>query len=131
MPTTRKGTINDDFVLNIDLASTILGAARIPQQKVMQGRDMADLYVHEKAADWRQEFFYEHPVHLHKSVIPASTALVRKDFKYMTWPDYGVEQLFQLKDDPLELTDLIGSKAHGGIVDEMRQRHNELKDQAL
>ena len=130
MPKDKIGSINDDFTLNIDLASTILGAAGVSQPGVMQGRDISDLYL-KSDPKWRDEFFYEHPVHLETSVIPASTALVRKKYKFMTWPDYKMEQLFDLDADPLELQDLINSTALLGVVTEMRTRHNLLKEAAL
>jgi arylsulfatase A-like enzyme len=130
MPKDKIGTINEDFTLNIDLASTILGAAGVKQPSVMQGRDISDLYL-KSAPKWRQEFFYEHPVHLDTRIIPASTALVRKKYKFMTWPDYKVEQLFDLEKDPLELDDLINSTDVADIISEMRIRHEELKQAAL
>jgi arylsulfatase len=130
IPKDKIGTINDDFTLNIDLASTILGAAGVQQPSVMQGRDISDLYL-KSEPKWRDEFFYEHPVHLETSVIPASTALVRKKYKFMTWPDYNMEQLFDLDADPLELQDLINSTELQGVVSEMRNRHNLLKQAAL
>ena len=49
---------------------------------------------------WRTEFFYEHPMHASLSFIPASEALVRKDYKYFYWPDFNYEQLFDLTNDP-------------------------------
>eukprot|EP00540_Astrosyne_radiata_P009754 CAMPEP_0116822146 /NCGR_PEP_ID=MMETSP0418-20121206/105_1 /TAXON_ID=1158023 /ORGANISM="Astrosyne radiata, Strain 13vi08-1A" /LENGTH=700 /DNA_ID=CAMNT_0004450225 /DNA_START=51 /DNA_END=2153 /DNA_ORIENTATION=+ len=133
MPPEKVNTLNDDFTLNIDLATTILGAAQVepPPGGIMQGRDIADLYLDRKAEPWRTEFFYEHPVHLHTTVIPASSALVRKDYKYMLWPDYQVEQLFDLTSDPLELEDLINKTKHKDLIDEMRSRHSKLAKMAL
>ena len=81
MPTNLHGTTNDEFTLNVDLAPTILGAAGLKPPAVMQGRDISDLYLRPDSPPWRTEFFYEHPVHLHKDVIPASTGLVRKQMK--------------------------------------------------
>lgn len=130
MPKDKIGTANDDFTLNVDLASTILAAAGIKQPHVMQGRDMADLYL-TSDPNWRKEFFYEHPFHLTKKIIPASSALVRKKFKFMSWPDYKVEQLFNLESDPYELRDLINEAEHLNTITEMRQRHDELKQAAL
>ena len=129
IPAEKVGSINEDFTLNIDLASTILGAAGIPQPESMQGRDIADLYGPEDP-QWRDEFFYEHPVHLHTDVIPASTALVRKKFKYITWPDYGYEQLFDLEADPYELEDIINRTDLKEMVKEMKERHDHLKEKA-
>jgi arylsulfatase len=130
MPKEKVGTVNDDFTLNIDLASTILAAAGVKQPTVMQGRDIADLYL-TKDPKWREEFFYEHPMHLEKQIIPASTALVRKNYKFMTWPDYKVEQLFNLESDPYELEDIIAEADLQDVITEMRQRHDELQKAAL
>jgi arylsulfatase A-like enzyme len=130
MPKDKIGTVNDEFTLNIDLATTILGAAGLPQAPTMQGRDIADLYLADEGVEWRDEFFFEHPVHLSPDVIPESSALVRKDFKYMRWPGSKTEQLFDLKADPLELNDLFKSEDHQDLIAEMRQRHDELKRHA-
>lgn len=124
----RIGTLSDDFTLSIDLAPTILGAAGLPTPDVMHGQDFSPLYTQERDVSWRKEFFYEHPVHLREDVIPASEALVRKDYKYMLWPNYNVEQLFDLKNDTYELNDLIESESHKSLLDEMRTRFNELKN---
>jgi arylsulfatase A-like enzyme len=112
MPKDKIGQLNDDFTLNIDLAPTILGAAGIETPGVMHGRDFSVLYTEQgDTTPWRTEFFYEHPVHLREDIIPASEALVRKDYKYMLWPNYDVEQFFDLKNDTYELNDLIKAKS--------------------
>lgn len=46
LPPSQRGTVDDESItLNIDLASTILGAAQLPSDPRMQGRDIADLYL--------------------------------------------------------------------------------------
>ena len=162
MSTKFKGTVNDDFTLNIDLTATILAAAGIDPLPSMMGRDMSVLYrkgglqaaataqarrkaltpTAEKrqypapASDgdgkfhsgsefsWRTEFFYEHPMHSNPDYIPASEALVRKDFKYFYWPNHKYEQLFDMKNDPGELNDLFNSTnpVHQQKLREMRKR---------
>jgi arylsulfatase A-like enzyme len=57
-----KGTTNDEFTLNIDLAPTILKAAGVSVPDKMHGRDMSELYLSPDRTDWRTEFFYEHPI---------------------------------------------------------------------
>lgn len=84
MPPSKEGTTDDSFTLNIDLAPTILGAANVSVPEVMQGQDIAQLYLNQKPKthdEWRQEFFYEYPAIFGKTVIPGSTALVRKGIK--------------------------------------------------
>jgi len=130
MPKDKHGTTNDDFTLNVDLAPTILAAAGIPEPKNMQGRDIAPLYLAAKTPDWRTEFFYEHATLNNASFIPASEALVRKDYKYFYWPEQKVEQLFDLQKDPHEENDLVKDPAQATRLAEMRTRFKELKQTA-
>ncbi len=123
----KRGGTSDDFTLNVDLAPTILAATGINAPATMQGRDLAPLYLATEKPAWRTEFFYEHATYKSADFIPASEALVRKDWKYMVWPDFGVEQLFHLRADPLEETDLVKDPAHAKQLAQMRARFAELK----
>ena len=139
MPSDKVGTLDDSFTLNVDLAQTILGAAGVKPDPLMQGRDISDLYlanekneIHDSESvekePWREEFFYEYPSP-EEEWIPSSTALVRKDWKYIFWFAHNREQLFNLKKDPLEMDDLYDSKDDEPMLLEMRKRHDELKDE--
>jgi len=123
----KHGSTDDNFTLNVDIAPTILAAAGIAQPARMQGRDFAPLYLAGEKPAWRDEFFYEHAIINNKDFIPASEALVRKDWKYFFWPDFGLEQLFDLRSDPCEENDVIKDPANVQRLEEMRQRFAELK----
>lgn len=131
MPASKIGTLHDAFTLNIDLAPTILAAANIDPPLGMQGRNFAELYLGEDDNDtkqeWRDEFYYEHPNH--GPQIPQSSALVRKDFKYIRYDDHQIESLFNLKDDTMELDDVINQTQYRETVQEMRRRWAELKEE--
>lgn len=133
MEKNKIGKTNDEFTLSVDLAPTILHAAGIAAPRNMQGRDIGQLYrpipPNVRMAQWRQEFFYEHPPFAGDR-IPPSEALVRKDFKYMYWPKHDVEQLFDLKNDPIEEVDLSKDPKCAEKLSEMRKRFNELKEAA-
>lgn len=130
MAMAKHGTTNDDFTLSVDLAPTILAAVGIAAPQTMQGQDIAPLYLSKEKPNWRSEFFYEHPTLRNKDFIPASEALVRKDWKYMYWPEDDLEQLFDLQADPREENDLAGDPAHAPKLVEMRKRFQELKEAA-
>ncbi len=130
MARTKRGTTNDDFVLNVDLAPTILAAAGITPPATMQGRDIAPLYLAAEKPAWRDDFFYELSLPNNKDKIPACEALVRKDLKYMLWPDFNREQLFDLKVDPFEENDIIADPSREEILTAMRTRFAELKNAA-
>ena len=125
-PSKRGGT-NDDFTLNVDLAPTILAATGIKAPATMQGRDVAPLYLSAEKPAWRDEFFYEHAPIGNVERIPASEALVRKDWKYFYWPDFKLEQLFHVEADPFEENDLAKDPAQATRLAEMRARFAELK----
>jgi arylsulfatase len=127
LPQRLHGQTNDDFVLNVDLAPTILAAAGITAPTRMQGRDFSPLYLAAEKPDWRTEFFYEHATIRNTNFIPSSEALVRKDWKYFYWPDFQREQLFDLQADPREENDLAAAPAQQARLAEMRHRFAELK----
>jgi arylsulfatase len=101
----KTPTVITDFSLNVDLAPTILSAAGIPVPNVMQGSDLANLYLRNQPG--RHEFFYEFWQDI--DGIPNSVALVQKDFKYIYWNDFDYHQAFNLTADPLEEHDLSQS----------------------
>jgi arylsulfatase len=128
MPENHIGTVREEFTLNIDLAETILGAAGLAPAKGMQGRDIAQLYL-EDVDDWREEFYYEHPTHDGEQGIPKSSAIVRKDMKYMKWDNLNVESLYDMVKDPDELHDVIADPAYADVLVELKQRYLELKQE--
>ena len=132
MPSSQRGKTNDDFVLNVDVAPTILGAAQVTAPKTMQGRDFSPLYREsvKPSPAWREEFFYEHAIITSKERIPASEALVRRDAKYLLYPDYDYEEFFDLKNDPLEQKNLVADPSRKDQLTEMRARFEGLKAQA-
>ncbi|MDQ3624915.1 MAG: DUF4976 domain-containing protein, partial [Verrucomicrobiota bacterium] len=130
MAAARRGQTNDDFALNVDVAPTLLAAAGVPAPATMQGRDFSALYLAPQKPAWREEFFYEHATIKNTSFIPSSEALVRKEAKYIWWPDFQHEELFDLRADPLEENNLASDPAHAPTLARLRARFEELKAQA-
>lgn len=130
MPKARRGETNDDFTLSVDLAPTILRAARVEIPQAMQGRDISSLYLAGAKPSWRTDFFYEHPTLRDVSFIPASQALVCKNWKYLYWPDFDREQLFDLENDPHEEEDLVTAPEQADRLNAMRARFAVLRADA-
>jgi arylsulfatase A-like enzyme len=127
LPVAARGMTHDAFALNVDLAPTILSVAGLPAHETMQGSDLAPLYLATLPPAWREDFFYEHPTITDTSRIPSSQALVRRDWKYFYWPDFGAEQLFGLETDPIEENDRAGDPTQAARLVDMRSRFNTLK----
>ena len=108
----RRGLTRDQFALNLDVAPTLIAAAGFPIPRVMQGRDLSPLYLETRPPAWRDDFFYEHPAVTSNDRIPSSRAVMRKDWKYIEWPEFDYPQPFNLKADPGKLRNLAGDRAH-------------------
>lgn len=127
MPVAKHGTTNPALTLNVDLAPTLLAAAGVTIPPRMQGRNLTPLYLDARPPAWRTEFYYEHATIKDRNFIPASEALVRADSKYLFWPDFNFEELFDLKVDPAETVNLAADPASGSRLAEMRGRFLALK----
>ena len=140
------GTLSDAMTLNVDLAETILGAAGIKPDPSMQGRDISDIYLPKldkrgvpllERNPWRKDFFYEFLVPEEENLIPPSTAVVGKEWKYIRWNDKNPndrdkavsEQLFHLVSDPLELNDLSKNETYSTILGQLRYRFVQLSNE--
>jgi arylsulfatase A-like enzyme len=127
MPAAQRGQTNDDLTLNVDLAPTFLAAAGIAPPARMQGRDLSSLYLASNAPAWRTEFFYEHATIKNIHFIPSSEALVRKEVKYLYWPDFQHEELFDLTADRAETHNLAAAPNQATTLASLRSRFAELK----
>ena len=126
----NRNTVNDQFVLNIDVAPAIIAAIGQPIPETIQGRDFSILYLDEKKQDWRKEFFYEHPFVTSEERIPSSEALVTHSEKYIFWPHYNYEEYFDLFRDPMEVRNAIKDTTCSQKIEAMKNRFVSLREQA-
>jgi arylsulfatase len=130
-PRARPGGVTrEQTVLNIDVAPTVLAAAGLPVPAVMQGADVAPLYLAADPPRWRDEFFYEHPTVTSRDRIPASLAVVRREAKYVLYPEWDHEQLFDLERDPTERRSLVDDARSRPLLERMRRRLEEWRERA-
>jgi len=133
-PKKRRGISIDEMVLNVDIAPTILELAGVKVPEQMQGRSLVGLLRGEKPA-WRTDFFYEHLFEHPR--IPKSEAVRTQRWKYIRYieqkPVYPVrnsngvyEELYDLKDDPQETTNLAKNKKYRNTLEGLRKRCDEL-----
>lgn len=124
-PAAKRGTTNDDWVLNVDMAPTFCSLAGVPVPSVMQGRDITPLVKGNTPADWRKDFYSEFK--WGSEIIPASESVSSKDWKYIKWTATSTEELFDLRADSHEMHDLSKDPARADEMAEMRARLAELK----
>jgi arylsulfatase A-like enzyme len=122
LPPARRGITREQLALNLDVAPTIVAAAGLPVPSAMQGQDLGALYLAARPPAWRDEFFYEHPTITSRDRIPSSQGVIRRDWKYIEWPEFNFVQLFDLQRDPGELENLAGRPAHAARQAALRER---------
>ena len=113
------GRVIDAPVLNIDLAPTLLRLAGLPVPPSMQGISLVPL-LRGTVSSVRSEFLYEY-FHETGFAMPTMVALRRNRYKLVTYPfNPGWTQLFDLRSDPFETTNLAGSAAAQGTLATMK-----------
>ncbi|PJC86632.1 acetylglucosamine-6-sulfatase [Vibrio sp. HA2012] len=107
-----KGRVVEDVVANIDIAPTLLDAAGVKTPDWYDGSSFYPLAHGEKPAKPRDSsFVYEYFWEYNFPYTPTTFAVRNDTYKYIQY--YGLwetEELYNLKDDPDEMHNLINSK---------------------
>ncbi|HAT09352.1 MAG TPA: sulfatase [Planctomycetes bacterium] len=139
-----QGVVNDDILLNTDIAPTFLEWAGIERPAAWQGRSFVSCLEGRTPRDWRDAFYYRYWMH--------------KDGAHHVWAHYGLRtrhhklihyyadpldtdpagcladqspeppewELFDLRKDPFELTSVHDDPDYAAIRDELTVRlHRE------
>jgi arylsulfatase A-like enzyme len=124
-PLVAAGTRIDDLVVSVDIAPTAIDLAGAPIPDRVQGRSLLPL-LGGISIDWRQvvliEFFtYENPFPW--LVDMAYRAIRTHRYKYIHWMQHPDEnELYNLEEDPYEMTNLIEDPASEEILLDLREQ---------
>jgi len=121
----KKGLTNNQMVLNIDVAPTILNYAGIQIPETMQGKNIREI-LYKKKSDWRNDFLFEHPFKY--KTLPRSEGVVTKDWKYVRFIDRqpGYEWMYHTKADPKEKQNLAEDENYTNTKVQLKKRFEEL-----
>jgi arylsulfatase A-like enzyme len=125
LPKDNRGQKREEMALNIDIAPTILSMVGLDIPDSMQGFDLMPL-IRGEHPKWREEFLYEH-LFTHPR-IPKSEGVVTRQFKYLRYieQDPVYQELYDLASDPYEENNLAGNENYSEILDNLRDRCDEL-----
>lgn len=120
------GGVVREIVQNIDLTSTLLSVAQIPDALPAQGRELITL-AQGSAADWRDWALCEYRDSGHGSTPPVHTTMLRhRRHKLVVWhgePATGRSrdgELYDLSTDPHELDNLYHRPEHRAAREELK-----------
>jgi len=129
-----QGKVNMDFVMNLDIAPTLLDFAGIRIPEEMQGASMKTLIEGETVPDWRKELYYHY---YEKSYGLTRHYGIRTDkYKLIHFYDpVDSWELYNLQTDPSEMLNLIDVPEMQNVVKNLKIRLKELqakyKDQVI
>lgn len=126
-PQSMRGMRRKEMALNIDIAPTILDYAGVPIPDIMQGKSLIGL-ANGEDEPWRKEFFYEHL--FEHPTIAKSEGVRTERWKYFRYIDKKPlhEELYDLKNDPLEENNLVNVKDYEEILNELRKQWKEMRE---
>ena len=131
----KPGTVNDDLVLALDIAPTLvdLAGGKTADCRTMQGQSLRPLAAAAKSGKrpkgWRSSFMCEY---FSENAMPwlvgmSYKAIRTKRHKYIHWTQKsldGIEcdELYDLERDPYEMRNQIGKRSERGLVARLRKQ---------
>ncbi len=127
----KAGSVCNELVQNIDNAPTFLDVAGVAIPKDMAGKSLVPLFKNGKANNWRKELyyhFYDYPavgmVRRHYGIRTDRYKLIHWYGKgYGTDPDIDSWELYDLKNDSLEIHNVYGDRRYAR---EQNKLYNDL-----
>ena len=115
--------------LNIDIAPTILDLAGIDKPDYMQGESMLNLISKGKDENWRKSILFEYYVDdAWPYAGPDQLAVRTNNFKLVdNFIDNDIDELYDLKNDPGEMINLINNEDYDKIEKELRNESKRLQ----
>lgn len=127
-PLIEAGSKPSEMVLSIDLAPTVIELAGVEPGQHLQGRSLVPIF-NQTVANWRTSFLVEYYSDtVFPRIVKMGYKAVRNErYKYIHYVDLeGMDELYDLQNDPYELSNIINDPASAQILEEMK---NELKIQ--
>lgn len=119
-----SGMVIDQMALSIDLAPTVLDLAKVGKETMrkMDGRSLLPLFAAQAPTDWRKSFLIEYNTdtvfpRVHKM---GYRAIRTERWKYIHYLELeGMDELYDLKNDPYEMNNRIEEEEMQGILKEL------------
>jgi arylsulfatase A-like enzyme len=126
----KKGVVNEDMVLNLDLAPTFLDYAGVKIPKSMQGRSLRKILAGKTPKNWREAIYYHyyefpawHMVKRHYGIRTERYKLIHFYYNIDAW------EFYDLQADPHELDNRYDDPAQQKIIGQLKTQLEKLRQQ--
>ncbi|MBT3548064.1 MAG: sulfatase [Flavobacterium sp.] len=125
----KPGTVVDDIVSNIDFAPTLLDMAGITIPEQVQGKSFFNNLKGENSEDWRQSMYYHYYEYPYYHRVQPHYGIRNKRYKLIHfYYNIDVWELYDLKNDPNEMRNLINIEANSELIKELKKELYKLKE---
>lgn len=134
------GKVNDDMVLNIDFAPTMLDFAGKKAPKNMDGKSIKPLLEGHTPKDWRTSMYYRYYMHLAHHWVPAHYGVRTNQYTLIYYygdplgtkgsvnkPTPPEWELFDRKKDPHQLRNVYNDPAYATVIKDLKAELHRLK----
>ncbi|TFG08176.1 MAG: DUF4976 domain-containing protein [Promethearchaeota archaeon] len=111
----QPGQISNDLVSNLDIVPTLLEIANLSFKTSLHGKSLMSLCT-QKNADWREDLMCQTYGHFTTHL---GRLLITDRYKYV-YNEGDMNELYDLKEDPFELRNLISNNDYDGMVSNMK-----------
>ena len=125
---TKAGSRDTHLIQNLDYAETFLEIAGAAIPSDMQGLSLVPLLKGESPSDWRKSIYYHYYEYPSVHMVPRHYGIRTERYKLMHFYQFGNEwELYDLKTDPDELTNLYGKRQHTNLANQLKQQLVDLQ----
>ncbi|VGO13073.1 Arylsulfatase [Pontiella desulfatans] len=122
----KPGSQPEAMIQNIDYAPTFLEAAGLVPPREMQGRSLLPVLAGKTPKDWRKSVYYHYYAH-GKHNVPRHDGVRTGRFKLMHFYTDDVFELYDLKEDPNEVKNLINDPEYKSVRMKLEKELNRLR----
>jgi arylsulfatase A-like enzyme len=118
----KPGSIIKELIQNIDIAPTVMDLAGLKTPDHMDGQSFLPI-LQGKNISWRDAAFYEYYWERNFPHTPTTHGVRTNRYKYIHYHGiWDVDELYDLQNDPEEMSNLIDSKEHEDLIKKLNNR---------
>lgn len=130
---TESGSTCEQLVQNIDMAPTFLEMAGLKVPETMHGDSLVPLLHGNTPDNWRDAIYYHYQMVEQQSrvshLVAKHVGVRTANLKLIHFYELGEWELYDLENDPEEMTNLFSNPAHTRMVEDLQRKLEELQTQ--
>jgi arylsulfatase A-like enzyme len=123
----KPGSVSTDMAMNLDFPETFLEIAGLDVPADMQGRSLVPVLEGNTPADWRKSVYYRYYEFPQPHYVHPHLGIRTERYKLIHFDTIDAWELFDLKNDPHELTSIYDDPANAELVKDLKRQLAGLK----